>query len=287
MTLAHTRRAARNFATALDDVFDVRDAGRQGEGDLLNRRRAGFARMIAADVHGIVARKMLRAEDDAVAYEAHRGPRRIDPLFLRDVFLDDVVLDGSGEFLPIEAALFGGGEVHRKQDPGRRVDGHRDRDILEIDVAIEVVHVVDGVDRDALSSHLAFAARIVAVVSHERRHVEIGRDSGLALRDQELEAGVRVVGRSEAGDLAHRPGLRAIHRRVGPARVGRLPREAEVGEVVESCDVGRRVDALQFCPAQRAKCGAPFRPRFDERPERQLLPLVLRFVDAVRGRLTF
>ena len=72
------------------------------------------------------------------------------------------------------------------------------------------------------------AHRVVAVVAHQSRHVEIGRDPGLALADQELEAAVGVLAGAEAGDLAHGPIAAAIHRRVRPAGEGIAARQADV-----------------------------------------------------------
>ena len=45
--------------------------------------------------------------------------------------------------------------------------------------------------------------------------VEGGREAGLALGEQELEALVGRLGRAEAGVLADRPGPAAVHRRAG------------------------------------------------------------------------
>ena len=279
------RRELVDADARLHDLVDVRDPGGQRERDLLDGGRTCLARVVAADVDRVVVRQVLRREDDRVAHQPHRGPGRIDPLLLRDVLLDDVILDRPGEFSPVETALFGGDEVHRQQDPCRRVDRHRHRDLLEVDPGVEVEHVVDAVDRDALAPDLALAARIVRVVAHQRRHVEVGRDAGLALRDQVAEARVRVVGGAKTGDLAHRPRLRAVHRRVRPARVRELPREADVARVLHVGDVVRRVDALQRRAAQRAEHLARLGAARGERLERRLLPLAELVGYGLLGRL--
>src|SRR5262249_59569881 len=68
-----------------------------------------------------------------------------------------------------------------------------------------------------------------------------GGEAGLALRDQVAEPRVGVGAGAEAGDLAHRPEPAAVHRRIGPAREGVLPGEADrlvrrIGDVLGRVD---------------------------------------------------
>ena len=133
-----------------------------------------------------------------------------------------------------------------------------------------MLDVGEGVDGDALAADLAFGERVVGVVAHQRRHVEVGRQSGLALGDQVLEALVRVLGGAEAGDLAHRPQPAPIHRRVRSARERVLAGQADVGER-RIGRVERGVDALEWKTAQRSKLRAPLGLPRDER--RDLVPL--------------
>ena len=52
-----------------------------------------------------------------------------------------------------------------------------------------------------------------------------------------MEAFVCVGGCAESAELAHGPGLAAIHGRINPARVGRLAGIAEISVVVEVANV--------------------------------------------------
>ena len=124
-------------------------------------------------------------------------------------------------------------DVEGEQDRRRRVDRHRDGDLAERDALEERLHVVERVDGDALAADLAERAGVVGVVAHQRRHVERGREPGLAVVEQVAEALVGLLGRAEAGELAHRPEPAAVHRRVGAAGEGILARVAEVALVVD------------------------------------------------------
>ena len=94
------------------------------------------------------------------------------------------------------------------------------------------LHVVERVDRDALAPDLAFRPDAVGVVAHQGRHVECGREAGLAVVEQVAEALVGLLGGAEARELAHRPQAAAVHRRVHAARERILARVADVALAV-------------------------------------------------------
>ena len=116
ITLAQMRRAARSLAISsrkslwmskkndslrretvdveagVDGRLHVLDAVGQGERQLLQRRRAGFADVVAADRNGIPARHVLSAVVEGIDDQLGARPRREDVLLLGDVLLEDVVL---------------------------------------------------------------------------------------------------------------------------------------------------------------------------------------------------
>src|SRR5262249_28956062 len=63
---------------------------------------------------------------------------------------------------------------------------------------------------------------------HQGRHVECGREPGLALLEQILEAQVGVLGPPEAREHAHRPEPAAVHRWVDTTREGIFPGAAKL-----------------------------------------------------------
>jgi len=238
---------------------------------LVQRRGAGFRDVVARDVDRVVALHVPRAVRDAVADDAHRRRDGVDPLLLRLVLLQDVGLDRAREPVEVAPALTRQSDVHRQQDPRGRIDRHRHRDPLEVDAVEQVPDVGERVDRHTFAAHLAFGERVVAVVAHQRGHVEIGGKAGLPLADQILEAPVRVLGGAEARDLPHRPQAAPVHRRVGPARVRILPGQADVGRR-RTRRVELRVDPLERHAAQRAEIGLPLGLPRDESRNLVLLP---------------
>ena len=72
--------------------------------------------------------------------------------------------------------------------------------------------------------------------AHQRRQVEGGGQAVAAGREQLLEPPVGVVGGAEAGEHAHRPELRAVHRGVRAPGVGVLAGELAVVGAVHRVD---------------------------------------------------
>ncbi len=213
-----SRRERVDVEAALEARLDEREPVGQGERKLLRGVRAGLADVVSGDRDRVHERHVLGAPLDHVDDEPHRRVRREDPLLLRDVLLEDVRLDGSTERCERHSLLLADARVEREQHRGRAVDRHRRRDLAERDAGEERLHVGERVDRDALAADLAERARMVGVVAHQRRHVERGRQAGLAVLEQVAEPLVRLLRRAEPGELAHRPEPAAVHRRVDAAR---------------------------------------------------------------------
>ena len=77
----------------VDAPLHVLEAVAQREGELLQRRRARLADVVAAHGNGVPLRRFRRAEAEDVGDDPHRRPRREDVFLLRDEFLQDVVLN--------------------------------------------------------------------------------------------------------------------------------------------------------------------------------------------------
>ena len=89
---------------------------------------------------------------------------------------------------------------------GRRgVDCHRDGDFFQIDAVEELLHIVDGIDRDTETAHFAKGFLVVAIQPHERGEIECGAETGQSFVEQESKPFVGLLGGSEAGKLPHRP----------------------------------------------------------------------------------
>ena len=228
MSQKNDRRGAKSstFEPARDAALDVGEAVGEGERELLRRRRTRLANVVARDRDRIPAWRMHGAPLETVDDESQRRLDRIDPRVLGHVLLQDVVLDRSLKLRCIDALLLRRRDVETVEDDRGAVDRHRRRDLVERNSLEQRLHVGEARDRDAAFPDLAFGARMIGVVAHERREVERHRESRLPVLEQELVARVRVVRAPESGELAHRPQTAAIARGVNPARIRKCARAA-------------------------------------------------------------
>ncbi len=127
--------------------------------------------------------------------------------------------------------------------------------------ANSVLHVVERVDRHPLAADLAERARAVGVVAHQRGHVKRGREAGLAVLEQIVEALVGLLAGAESRELAHRPQAAAVHRLVHPARERVLRRAGRSGRARgRRCPRAGPPGCRARGPARPIACG-PHGPR--------------------------
>ncbi len=187
-----------------------RHRGRQREGQLLHRRRPRLLQMVGADVHRVPLRQFARGEDRDVLDQPHRGRRRKHVSAARQIFLDDVVLDGAGEGGARRTLLVGHRDVERHQPRCGGVDGHRGVHGVERDAGKQCAHVAEMADRHADLADLAVREHVVAVVAGLGRQIEGDREAGLPLRQVLAIERVGIRGRGMAGIGPEYPGLIAL-----------------------------------------------------------------------------
>src|SRR5262249_37120593 len=141
----------------------VGNAVGEREADLLGRRRAGLADVIAADADGVPARHLGGAVAEEIGDDAHRRRGGIDVGAAGDVFLEDVVLHRAREPAEVRALLTGDGDVERQQYRGGGVDGHRGGDLVQRNTVEECAHILDAGDGDTYLADFPFGERVVGV----------------------------------------------------------------------------------------------------------------------------
>ena len=143
---------------ALLPELDVGEPVRERERELLRRRRAGLADVVAGDAHRMPLGDALGAERHQVADQPEVRARREDPFLLRDVLLEDVGLQrarrAATHATPCRSAV---GQEERERDDGRPADRHRGGDVAERDAVEQRLEVLERVGRDAAAPDLALA----------------------------------------------------------------------------------------------------------------------------------
>ncbi len=121
------------------------------------------------------------------------------------------------------ALFLGGDDVEGHDRQHGPVHGHGDRHLVQRDAVEEGLHVAQGTDGHAGLAHVADDARVVAVVAAVGGQVEGHRQTALPAGQVASVEGVALLGRAEAGVLAHRPGVGDVHCGIGAAQEGRQP----------------------------------------------------------------
>ncbi len=188
---------------------------------------------------------MLAGPGEDVGDDAHGVTNGINVSAARDVLLEDVVLDGAGEFGDVGANAAGDGHVEREQNACRGVDGHRRRNAVERDVREEALHVFNGIDGDADFADFAESHGRVRVIADLRGQVEGDGEAGGSLVEEEFVAAVALFGVAHAGVLAHGPEAAAVHGGLDAAGEGEFAGEAEVAVRGKGGQVFSGVDRLR------------------------------------------
>jgi hypothetical protein len=237
--------------------LDVGDAVSQSEGDFLDGGRAGFADVIAGDGDGVPFGEMVAAPGENVGDDAHGGADGIDVGAASDVFLEDVVLDGAGNFGEVGALFFGDGDVEGEEDGGGGVDGHGGGDFFEGDAVEKSFHVFEGIDGDADFADFAEGERMVGVEADLGGEIEGDGEAGLAFAEEIAVALIGFDGGAEAGVLAHGPEAAAVHGGIDAAGERKFAGEGDGGFRVGR-EVGFGVETVEWEAGEGGEVGFAF-----------------------------
>ena len=194
-----------------------------------------------------------------------RRPGRVDIGVAHHEFFEDVVLDRAGQLGVRHALFLGGDDIERQHRQHRAVHGHRHAHLVERDAGEQRAHVVDRVDRDARHADVAGYARMVAVIAAMGGEIEGDREALLSGGEIAPVEGVGIFRRREAGILPDGPGLRRVHRGIGPAQERCL---AGIGvEEIDAGEIGVAIIWL-YRDAFRRRSRARRRGRMARRPRR-------------------
>ncbi len=193
---------------------DVGDAVREGEGDLLRGCGPGLGHVVTGNRDRVPSGDLVATVCKRVRNQPQGRCGRIDVGTAGDVFLENVVLDGSSDLRAGDALFLGNQLVQQQQDRRRRVDGHRRGDLVQRDTGEEHPHVLDRVDRHPDLPDLAVSDRFVGVVAHLGGQVERDRKPSGARGNERVVSLVGLPGGAETGVLPHCPRLAGVHGRV-------------------------------------------------------------------------
>ena len=119
-----TWRESVDVQASLDTRAEVIPTVGQGVSHLNVGGGAGFLHVVARNGDAVELRHVLRGELEDVGDDAHRELRRIDIGVTHHELLQDVVLDGTGQFLVLRALLQSSDDVESEDGQHGAVHGH-------------------------------------------------------------------------------------------------------------------------------------------------------------------
>ena len=182
---------------------------------------------------------IFRAILENVGDKTHGGLRREDVGAACRILFQDVILNGSVQFVGADALFLSNGNVHGQQNRCRRIDRHRSGDFAEIDLVEQDFHVGQGVDRYANLADFTLCFGVVGVKADLGRQVECAGESRSARLEQIAISLVGLFGSREAGIHTHGPETATVHGGLHATGKRILARHAEVLLIVEALDVQR------------------------------------------------
>jgi hypothetical protein len=130
-----------------------------------------------------------------------------------ETHLEDIVLNGTAEVLPLDALLLSSDNVHGQNRQHSAVHRHGDAHLVQRDAVEQHFHVLHAVNRHTSHTDVTNDTRVVAVVPTVSRQVE-GNGETLLTGCQVLAIeSIRLLGGGEAGILTDRPRTDSVHRR--------------------------------------------------------------------------
>ncbi len=233
-----------DLQASLEGSIYIRQAVRNGEGQLLYGSCSGLANMVTTDADGIPAWHVARAKFDGIRDQAQRWFGREKKLFLCAVLLEYVVLQRTAKRSHGVAILLGIGDIHGPDYGCRAIYRHGGGDFIERQVGEEHFHIGQRGDGDTTLAKLARRQEMISVVAVECWHIERCREARLTLLEQILEARIGILRGAIARKHAHCPGFRAVHGWLHTTCIGIFAWKTNFTAVVQRLVILRCIDEI-------------------------------------------
>src|SRR5215469_7327939 len=250
------RKLGREFVDAEARIkrgLHVSDGVSERKSHFLDGGRARFANVVSGDRDGIPTWEVISAPGENVSDDAHRGAYGINVRAAGDVFLQNVILHGTGEFVQIRALFLRHSNIKTEKNRGRRVDGHGSGDFYERDAVEKHFHVFEGIDGHPDFADFAERERMVGVQADLRGEIERDGKASLAFAQEIAIAPVGFDCRAKAGVLAHGPEAAAIHGGVDAAYVRKFARKTKSGFGIPRAKTLPRIERVKWQARERGE----------------------------------
>ena len=149
-----------------------------------------------------------------ISDDPHRRGRRIDIGIPHHEFLEDIILNGSGQLGWSNALFFRGNDEECHDGNYGSIHRHGYRHLIQGDLIKEDLHVLYGINGYTRFSDIAFDARVVRIIAAVCGQVKGYRESFLSGGEIAAVEGVAFFGGGKASVLSDGPWPDQVHRGV-------------------------------------------------------------------------
>ena len=135
--------------------------------------------MIGTDVDRIPLRNFRIGVGNYVGGQPHGGIGREDVGAARQIFFNDIVLDGAGQAGALGTLIFRRRDVERQQPWRRGVNGHRGVHVGQGNAVKQRFHIAQMPDRHADLADLAVRQGVISVIAGLGRQIKSDGKPGL------------------------------------------------------------------------------------------------------------
>ena len=136
-----SRREGVHIEAGLHGRIHIGESVVECKREFLNGCRACLPDVVPADADRMPLGDLSGTVGDCIDDDRDVRFGREEPLLLRDIFFQNIVLNRAAESVERDAAFFCHGQIHGKEYRGRSVDRHRGGDLVERDAVEQPFHV--------------------------------------------------------------------------------------------------------------------------------------------------
>ena len=222
-----------NVQTSFDSSFYISDAVSDGECNFLRSGGTSFTDMVTGDGNGVPQRYVLGAIFKNVGDQTHGRFRWENVSAASSILFQNIVLNGTTQFVSGNALFFSYCNVHSQQYGSRSVDGHGSGYFIQGNLVEQDFHVSQGVDSYAYFTNFAFSHRIGGIITDLGRQVECAGQAGTTVSQQVTITFVGFFSGGETSIHTHGPETATIHGRLNTTGVRIFTGEAQFSHVVK------------------------------------------------------
>mmetsp|Transcript_28252 Transcript_28252/g.47989 ORF Transcript_28252/g.47989 Transcript_28252/m.47989 type:complete len:708 (+) Transcript_28252:1254-3377(+) len=208
---------------------DIFNAIGDGEAQLQSSMCSGLLHVIPGNGNGIVLGHVFSQISHDVSNNVDTWFSWVNVGVADHEFLQNVILNGPGECLFVNALFLGSCDVHGKDRQNGAVHGHTYRHLIKGNIVEKDLHILHTVNRYSRETHIAYDSRMITIISAMSRQIKGNAQALLTRLDGLLVEGIALFHGAKSSVLSDGPRADRVHGSMRATCVWESPRERRWG----------------------------------------------------------